>query len=170
MPLHLTPPNMAQQPRHMCVHQLMPSHVIRIAMPLGWQVLTREHHGIDTVTSIPHPALAQGLTHRSPALEEHVLKDIQLAPTEEPLRSTARINWHESALEIISREENNEHDAAWFSRLTPSGPLSWRFPLRTVLAQSVLQADFFTIQPRNQGPTRWAVAAYVPRLITSPSL
>ena len=54
-------------------------------MPIGWQVLTREHHGIDTVTAMRHPALAQGLTHRSPALEEHVLKDMQWAPIEEPL-------------------------------------------------------------------------------------
>jgi len=56
-------------------------------MPIGWQVLIREHHVIDTVTSMRHPALAQGLTHRSPALEEHVWKDMHLAPTEEPLRS-----------------------------------------------------------------------------------
>ena len=170
MPLHLTPPTMAHKPRHIGVHQIMPSHVMRIAMPIGWQVLTREHHGIDTGTSMRHPAWAQGLPHRSPAREAHVLQAMPLAPTEEPRRATARIHWHESAREIISREENHEHDAAWFSRLTPSGPLSWRLPLRTVLAPSVLRAGFFTIQPRHQGPARWAVAAYVPRVITSPSL
>src|SRR5262245_8773291 len=118
----------------MCVPEIIPSHLIRIASAnrlAGADPLAPRNTVIDTVTSIRHPALAQGLTHRSPALEEHVLKDMQLAPIEEPLRSTARINWYESALEIIAREENNEHDAAWFSRLTPSGPLSWRFPLRT---------------------------------------
>src|SRR5262249_33373269 len=31
MPLHLTPPNMAQKPRQMCVPEIIPSHLIRIA-------------------------------------------------------------------------------------------------------------------------------------------